>query len=157
MEIRVPQLVKVEPVTVSGIQIRTKNTDEFNIDTARIPKLWEQFFTEKLNEKIPYAKADSNIYGIYHEYESDSSGYYTVSAAVEITAESNNALLKTFEIGSGHYLVFDANGKIPAAIINAWKRIWDYFEKNTDYQRAFLTDFEVYKGSEECAIYIGIK
>ena len=36
-------------------------------------------------------------------------------------------------------------------------RIWDYFEKNSDYERAFEVDFEKYAKEDEIEIYVSIK
>ncbi|KTD53869.1 Transcription activator, effector binding [Legionella quateirensis] len=94
---------------------------------------------------------------MYHHYESDSSGYYTVTAGIEIVNESNVMNLDRVTIKAGNYLVFEAIGPNPSAIINAWQIIWSYFNKKSIYERTYLTEFELYKKPHESAVYIGIK
>jgi len=38
-----------------------------------------------------------------------------------------------------------------------WSKIWEYFaNKNSQYKRAYKTDFEYYKNQHEIEIYISI-
>ena len=46
---------------------------------------------------------------------------------------------------------------MPLAVVETWKQIWNYFAVDNQYQRNFISDFEAYSGSDEVAIYIGIK
>ncbi len=148
-----PQLIKVEAFTVMGFSVRTQNSNEFNPQTAKIPELWQRFYTLQ----IPAQKSDSPIYGVYSDYESDSKGLYTVTAGVEL---NNSAIINHFDtvsIKKGNYLVFKNSGPMPKAIIETWQAIWEYFETESNVLRAYETDFEVYTGQEQCAIYIGVK
>ena len=152
MTVIIPQLTQIQELTITGISVRTKNEEEFNPQTARLPHLWEQFLDSKIR-----AQQDSPVYGVYHHYESDSSGYYTVTAGIEIANEFKAKHLDRVTIKAGSYLVFEAEGTNPSAIINAWQTIWAYFNEKPKYQRTYLTDFELYKTPHESAVYIGIK
>ncbi|MBN9229151.1 MULTISPECIES: GyrI-like domain-containing protein [Legionella] len=152
MTVIIPQLTQIQEFTVAGMSVRTKNEEEFNPQTARLPHLWEQFLHSKIR-----AQHDSPVYGVYHHYGSDSSGYYTVTAGIEIASESKAKHLDRVTINAGNYLVFEAIGPNPSAIINAWQTIWSYFNKKPKYERTYLTDFELYKTPHESAVYIGIK
>ena len=47
---------------------------------------------------------------------------------------------------------------MPQVVIETWSQIWDYFSNaDTGYQRAFTTNFEIYKSPTEIEIYIAIK
>lgn len=149
----IPQLTQIQALTVTGISVRTKNEEEFNPQKAQLPHLWEQFY----GSKAQGIKPDASVYGVYHHYESDLSGYYTVTAGIEIPNESKATHLDRVIIKEGDYLVFEAAGTNPSAIIKAWQTIWNYFNEKPKYQRAYLTDFELYKTTHESAVYIGIK
>lgn len=149
----IPQLTQIQALTVTGISVRTKNEEEFNPQKAQLPHLWEQFYASTTNE----TQQNSPIYGVYHHYESDSSGHYTVTAGIEIPNEFKATHLDRVIIKAGDYLVFEAAGTNPSAIIKAWQTIWNYFNETSTYQRSYLTDFELYKTPIESAVYIGIK
>lgn len=153
MTVIIPQLTQIQAFTMAGMSVRTKNEDEFNSKTARIPHLWAQFFTKQLKG----AQQKNPIYGVYHRYASDSSGFYTVTAGIGVTDETKARHLDLINIESGYYLVFEAKGTQPSAIIRSWQTVWNYFNDEPQYQRTYLTDFELYKTPHECAVYIGIK
>ncbi|PTT26929.1 effector binding domain-containing protein, partial [Pseudomonas sp. HMWF021] len=55
------------------------------------------------------------------------------------------------------YLVFEAQGPLPDAVISTWGRIWEFFEQNPQIQRRYATDYEAYTGPESVAVYIGVR
>ncbi|MET3457143.1 MULTISPECIES: GyrI-like domain-containing protein [Pseudomonas] len=149
------KLKTVKPFTVAGLQVRTRNTDEQRLDTARIAPMWQQFFTEELFDKIPARQSESFVYGVYSNYESDATGHFDVTAGVQVYEAS--AGYPAVDIEGGEYLVFSAKGKMPDCVIQAWGLIWAYFADNPQTLRRFTTDFEVYSAPESVAIYIGVQ
>jgi len=143
-----PTLKYVEGFTVTGLSTKTQNTDEFNEKTAKLPSLWQQFYSSDL-------AANANIFEVYSDYESDANGFYTVT--VGVTDDSELAEFGSVKIQAGNYLVFQGTGPMPSTVVETWKQIWDYFEAESNYQRSFISDFEAYSGSDKVAIYIGIK
>lgn len=143
-----PTLKHVDSFRVIGPSTRTKNCDEFNIKTAKIPNLWQQFASANLTSQ-------ATIFGVYSDYESDANGLYTLT--VGIASDDAQVQFNSIIIQTGNYLVFEAIGPMPSTVIATWKHIWDYFAKENEYQRNFISDFEAYNGSDEVAIYIGIK
>lgn len=143
-----PILKRVEHFRVTGLGTRTKNCDEFNEQTAKLPNLWQQFSSTDL-------ASHANIFGVYSDYESDAHGLYTVT--VGIASDAPQDAFNSVKIQAGNYLVFQGTGPMPSTVIATWKRIWDYFETENEYRRNFISDFEAYNGSNEVAIYIGIK
>ncbi|PWY54880.1 transcriptional regulator [Legionella qingyii] len=148
-----PQLIQIESFTVMGLSERTYNSNEFNPQTAKIPELWQRFYALQ----IPAKKSNSLIYGVYSDYESDSNGLYTVTAGIELDDLAIINHFCTVNVKKGNYLVFKNSGPMPKAIIETWQAIWLYFETQSNVIRAYETDFEVYMGQEQCAIYIGVK
>ena len=143
-----PTLKYVASFTVTGLNVRTQNSDEFNEKTAKLPSLWQQFYSSDLAD-------NANIFEVYSDYESDANGLYTVT--VGVTDDSKHTEFSSVEIQAGNYLVFQGTGPMPSTVVETWKQIWDYFEIESEYQRSFISDFEAYSGSDKVAIYIGIK
>jgi len=140
-----PLIKQIDGFTVTGLMVRTKNSDEFNPETAKLSKLWQQFFTSN-------PPTNTTIYGVYSDYESDASGSYKVTVGPLESAKS-----KAVKVNSGKYLVFQGKGAMPQTVIETWKQVWDYFSEENSSQRCYLTDFEEYKNGDEVAIYIGVK
>lgn len=143
-----PTVKQVESFIVTGFSVRTQNKDEFNERTAKLPSLWQQFYTSGL---ATHAK----IFGVYSNYDSDANGPYTVTAGVESSHAQTE--LSAVTIRAGNYLVFQGTGPMPATVVDTWKRVWEFFETNIDYRRSFISDFEAYSGSDQVVIYIGLK
>lgn len=152
-----PKLTHINDFSVSGISVRTINRDEFNQDTAKLSNLWQRFLSESIAEKIPGKIPDSPIYGIYSDYESDFTGYYTVTAGCAVDVQSIYTEFNTLNIHEGNYLVFSGKGTMPQMVIDTWKQVWAYFESSTQYKRNFITDFELWRNSDEIEIYIGVE
>lgn len=144
MSLTQPTLKFQDSFNVSGISIQTQNKDEFDEKTAKLPKLWQAFYSTNPALNTP-------VFGVYSNYESDANGLYTVTVGVVSDTELN-----AIKINAGNYLVFEGKGAMPLAVIEVWKRVWDYFTQDCAHKRCFMTDFEVYNG-DEVAIYIGIK
>ena len=142
-----PTLKSIISFKVCGFQVRTRNSHEFNPDTAKLPSLWEQFSKSDLTK-------NPHFFGVYSDYESDANGLYHVT--VGISDEAPNPDLGNITIQAGKYLVFTNQGPMPTAIVETWKQIWHYFAAEPAYQRNFITDFEAYIGPDEVAIHIGV-
>jgi len=138
----------VEGFVVTGFCVRTKNQDELKLETAKLPKLWQQFYNSNLTTK-------GNIFGVYSNYESDVNGYYT--ATVGVDNSTVQAKLKTVSIHAGTYLVFEGEGPMPFIVAETWKHVWEFFEKNLQYKRSYISDFEAYSNTNKVEIFIGIK
>jgi predicted transcriptional regulator YdeE len=151
-----PKIIVLDKTfSVTGFYIRTNNENEFNPETAKIIGLWGEFSQSVLPTYID--KNDPHAYGVYSQYASDHEGDYTL-----ITGINSKNISKQSEdyqeviIQSGHYLVFEADGKQPESIINTWKYIWKYFDDHSAPQRKFTTDFEKYISDSKVEIYIAI-
>ena|SRR3990167_4787592 len=143
-----PILKHIDSFTVTGLMVRTQNSHEFNRETAKLPNLWEKFYSSN-------PTPNTTIFSVYSGYESDAHGSYDVT--VGTTNDKQSIELMAVKINSGNYLVFQGKGQMPQTVIAQWKRVWDYFTVETPYQRCFTSDFEEYKNGDEVAIYIGIK
>jgi predicted transcriptional regulator YdeE len=150
-----PRLVELQPFLLSGISIRTSNSEQVQPSKATIGGLWQQFMGQGLADKIPNKLPDSPLYGVYSGYESDANGQFTATVAVAVSAATPT--FDTIEIGGGRYLVFEARGPIPQSVIEAWARIWPFFGTSKEWKRRFSQDFEVYRNSNVVEIYIAVE
>jgi predicted transcriptional regulator YdeE len=146
---------------VVGIEVRTKNALETNSATARIGPLWGRFLQERVSETIAHQKDPGTVLGVYTNYVSDHTGFYTLIIGAEVQdAKSIPKGMVGITIPAAEYLVFPAPGKIPEAIIAAWGEVWNYFAQSSAARRAFTADLEVYKpgnGETSAEIYVAIK
>lgn len=149
-----PNIAHLSSFHVAGLTVRTNNRDESTQDSAKIPDLWGRFFSDNVAEKIPQRVPDAPIVGVYSNYESDASGAYDVTAGVSVSTPNRD--FDNVEIQAGKYMVFEARGTMPAAVIQTWGAIWAYFEEHPQVQRSYATDFESYGGPDEVKIHIGI-
>ena len=89
------------------------------------------------------------------DYELDANGLFTVT--VGIANHSECAQFSSVKIQAGNYLVFQGEGSMPSAVVELWRKIWNYFESGSEYKRIFISDFEEYRDSDKVAIYIGVQ
>jgi predicted transcriptional regulator YdeE len=94
---------------------------------------------------------------VYSGYESDANGLYTATVGITDNSDRTGAGFVSVKIPAGNYLVFQGEGPMPSTVVEIWKKIWNYFEVESHYQRSFISDFEAYSSSDTVAIYIGIK
>ena len=97
------------------------------------------------------------FYGVYSRYDSDANALYDVLAGIKANALTHHDM-KSVEVVGGTYLVFNANGEMPAALVSCWKDIWAYFSHPAcSHKRTFLTDFEQYIAPDQVLVHIGIE
>lgn len=141
-------IFQLDGFSVTGFSSRTKNSEEFNPETAKIPALWSTFFASGI------ATQDAQTLAVYSDYESDEKGSYTYTVGIKNPQPHEG--LSTLLIPSGKYLVFTGKGPMPQTVIKTWQEIWRYFESSTTHQRTFNVDFEIYLAEDEVNIYIGV-
>jgi predicted transcriptional regulator YdeE len=144
-----PTLKYIDAFIVTGLSTTTQNTDEFNEKTAKLPSLWQQFYASDL-------AVNANIFEVYSDYASDANGLYTVTVGISDNGDHTGAEFTSVKIPAGNYLVFQSTGPMPSTVVETWKKIWEYFDKKSNYKRSFISDFEAYSGSDQVSIYIGI-
>ncbi|WP_368030186.1 GyrI-like domain-containing protein [Arcobacter sp. s6] len=146
------KVTRIKKLMISGISAVTNNEFEMSEENGKIAQLWEDYFANDVYKKT-FDKSNSDfMYGVYSNYDSDVSGNYKVTVGVEVT-KAKNAIV----IEDKKYLVFTKQGELPMVVVELWEKIWDYFEKNSDYERAFEIDFEKYAKEDEIEIYVSIK
>ena len=146
------RVTKIKKLMISGISTITNNELEMSEENGKIPELWEEYFAKDIYKKT-FDKANSDfMYGVYSNYEFNETGNYKVTVGVEVTKPKNAIVIEDKK-----YLVFTKQGELPMVVVELWEEIWDYFEKNSDYERAFEVDFEKYAKEDEIEIFVSIK
>ncbi|MCW3079219.1 GyrI-like domain-containing protein [Segetibacter sp.] len=131
--------IQLESFKIVGISVGT--TNENGKASTDLGNLWQKFYSENISSKI-LNKADNDLYSLYTDYELDYTAGYTAILGHKVSSLDNIPEgLTGHEITGGSYLVFEAKGEKPMAVINTWKEIWD---KDKELNRLYSTDFEVY-------------
>lgn len=149
-----------ESFCAAGIKVDTTAVNESSPDTALIPGLWQQFFSDNIESQIQDKAEESCILGIYWNYRDGNEKSYSMLAGREVSAIDNvSEELVGLEVPGSDYLVFSDEGEMPQIIYTMWKEIWDYFSSNPQDQRKFSYDFECYStdNTAKVDIYIAIQ
>lgn len=147
--------IEVKGLTMQGVMVRTRNADEGHAETARIGKLWKDFAAQVAPRMSPEAK----VYGVYYGYESDASGAFDVLAGCDkgLALADNAQAWPYVNLVPGSYLVFEARGPMPHALVTTWFEIWSYFsDPQCPKKRAFTTDFEYHRDSDAVDVHIAL-
>ncbi len=124
--------------------IRTNNfKDELPIQ--KIAAMWKEASSLLRNY-------NGVIYGLYHDYESNYKGNYSISVAIESNEKEKSILV----IPDKNYKIFRVNTSDEQGIVNTWGKIWELEEKG-ELPRAYTFDFEKYHPDETIEIHIAIK
>jgi predicted transcriptional regulator YdeE len=138
---------------VTGLRVRTRNADEMQPDTARLGRLWGDF----AQRIAPHLTSDSVVYGVYHRYASDQHGEYDVLVGAQSLAAGAPADLAQLKVAAGRYLVFEAQGPMPQAALQAWSAVWACFaDSDCPHRRAFTADFERYDGPDRVSVWVAL-
>jgi len=124
-------------------EVKSIKTNNFNDDVTKIMDLWQEVM-------INYKDYTGNWYGIYHEFDSDFKGDYTLSICNDNISSSEKEIVidddkkyKIFEVDSDN------------DISTVWQKIWDLEEKGL-LKRNYVIDYEKYSNGE-ITIHIGLK
>lgn len=142
------------------IGISTRTTNQNNQAQQDLEKLWGQFYSDNVFDKIPN-KVSDNILAIYTDYKSNFTDEYTTIIGVPVSTldEIPNGLIGR-EFKEDNFKKFVAKGKMPNAVVNVWLDIW---QKDKELNRKYTYDFEVYGeksqngDNSEVEIYIATK
>lgn len=142
------------------IGIKTRTTNKNNQAQEDLSKLWNQFISENIFDKI-LNKTSNDILAIYTDYQSDFNEYYTALIGVPVSTlrEIPEGLIGR-EFQPDNFEKFIANGEMPNAVVKTWIDIWN---RDEELNRKYTYDFEVYgensqKGSNsEVEIFIATK
>lgn len=125
--------------------VTTNNfTDENMID--KIQSLWQEA-QSKIKDNT------GCVYGVYHHYQSDYRGDYTLSIAVDHPIQHVASTITPNPIDN--YAVFEVNDNHEDKIYQTWQQIWA-LEQGNKIRRAYDVDFEKYYPDGRVEIYISL-
>lgn len=119
-------------------------TDENMID--KVKSVWQDAQAE-LSDNT------GCVYGIYHHYQSDYRGDYTLSIAVDHPIKHFISTVTPNPIDN--YAVFSVNDNHEDKIYQTWEKIWG-LEQNNKILRAYDVDFEKYYPDGRVEVYISL-
>ena len=155
-----PKIITKDKIKLIGLETRTINRQEMDPVTAKIPKLWAQFFAEETVDKIPNQVAPGTLFGTYTHYAGDHTDEYSLIVAAAVSSlDEVPAGMAGLNLSAAKYLVFPVEGEMPSALLDGWRYIWAYFDNGAKYQRAYTADFELYDltNPNKVDVYIAIK
>ena len=151
-------MVSISSFKIIGISVLTTNQN--NQSALDIGKLWEQFHSDQLFNKIPN-KLNNNIYSIYTDYKSNFTEEYNTIIGVQVDClDKIPKGLVGREFPVEKFVRFIAKGKMPDAVMDTWSKIW---QQDKELNRKYSYDFELYGDkcqageNSEVEIYIAIK
>lgn len=127
--------------------INSVRTNNFNDDSLlqKITELWEQASQYLSDQEV-------TTYGVYHDYESDYKGDYSLSIAIE-----DHTGAPSLEISNlAKYEIFKVDRREEQGVVNTWKEIWERENAGT-LVRNYTYDFEKYYPDGKIEIYIALK
>lgn len=130
---------KVDRITLIGLKLPSKTTNENNQSMKDCGELWTRFEKEEVFKKIPN-KLSEEVLAVYHDYEGDHTQpfSYFIGCKVEEGTELPDGL-RSLTIPAGNYQKVTAKGEMPNCIAEKWREIWE-----SDIPRIYKTDYEVY-------------
>ncbi|KWW11426.1 MULTISPECIES: effector binding domain-containing protein [Peribacillus] len=124
--------------------IRTNNFNDERL-MQRITELWQ-----KASDRL--ADHQGITHAVYHKYESDYKGDYSLS----ITVEDDDGEPSLEIPNNVKYEIFIVDTKVEHGVINTWKEIWAREDAGT-LERAYSFDFEKYYPNGEIEVYIALR
>ena len=124
-------------------KVRTNNFND-ELILQKITDMWKHASSELVDYK-------GITYGLYHEYESDYKGDYTVCVAIEEENESPVVIPRETK-----YEIFKVNPDDEQGVYNVWKEIWKR-EEEGQLKRAYTYDYEKYDQDGNIDIWIAVE
>jgi predicted transcriptional regulator YdeE len=153
-----PQRRRAEARRIAGLVTRTTNAAESTPSTAKIPSLWGHFIGEGWSQRLEALGGFGPVVAVYSAYESDVSGGYQLLLGREVRGDA--AVSPPVQVVSGapgSYLAFQCVGPLPQAVIDGWRDVWAYFEREDAPSRAYTSDFEIYRDGGPVEIWVAVQ
>ena len=153
------RFVTKESFPIIGIELNTTTQDGKNF--VEIPRFWEKVMQQGQIDSIPNKKYPGTVLGICLDFQKNGSFSYIIGAEVTHTENTPDDMVSK-TIPAARYAVFTACGKMPGAIQDTFKYIYQEWLPNSEYRHAGSADFELYDErshggeSAEVDIYIPV-
>jgi len=149
-----PQLVQRRETLVMGIELSANWP--IHPTAAEIPQLWTRFWAEQRQcDRVDSVNAQT-LYAVYSDYASNRRDSSLILATEVGSIDNPPENMVGIPIPAGYYLLFGGDGSPVDTAMQIWPQVWSYFDGDPPYQRAFTTDFELYK-PQQTSLYIAVK
>jgi AraC family transcriptional regulator len=155
------RIVEKDGFSVTGFEMRTTNTE--NQETGCIAKLWERLIADGTLETMGKSAGPMGMLGICHDFR-PSNESFAYAVCVETPKGGTGSFPSGFReilIPKATYVIFEADGPIPASIAEVWKNAYAEWFPSSEYEHAGTPDFEAYLGDpgkvRKCEVWIPIK
>lgn len=124
-------------IAIIGIECRTSN--DSNAGPKDIPLLWQKFYAENIQSKIPN-KASDEVIALYCDYEGDYTQPYScvIGCAVNSLDQIPEGMVGKV-VPESTFALYHATGDFPKSLIDTWGNIW-----HSNLKRTYAGDYEVY-------------
>lgn len=129
-----------------GVTVTTNFAKESTPLTSEIAKLVGGYISERKADKIPQRKNPTVSICAYFNYKNKYLGDYSYFIGEEVDENTvpPEGMIR-LEIPTGaYYKTTTEPGIIPFVLMNAWHKIWHFFESPDNGKRLYHVDFEVY-------------
>jgi predicted transcriptional regulator YdeE len=139
-------IIQHPSIILIGQYCRTNNAAEMNPSTAKIGKMLQSYFQEKIADRLLHRRKPGTTYCVYTEYESDANGEYTYFVGEEVEAGAPVPEgLKRLVVPAQTYAKFtNGPGNRVQMCIQLWQKVWSISTSELGGARAYTIDFEVY-------------
>jgi len=145
-QIEPTRIEELPSFTLAGISATTTNEAEQNTN-GKIGKLFEQFHSQNIGQKLGVTIQEDGHYSCYFNYEQGAAGLYEVMVSVHVQEAlplQNLDMIKAFTVPAAKYAVFvTERGPIIEMVQRTWADIWQWSQQPGN-NRAFTGDFEYY-------------
>lgn len=153
-----PVLTGHKGFRVVGLETRTSNAEEAG-GAGRIGALWSAVHNGPLKETVPGTLDAPVLVAVYSDYVDGAEGEYRLVVGRPALDPGTPSELVSVEVPDGSFLLFEASGEMPQALIETWTRIHEYFAGPSPYHRTFAGDFELHDGNQpdHVAVYVAVR
>ena len=150
--------MRADAMRIVGLAIRTSNAEESNPAEAKIPSLWGRFMAEQWPGQLEALGAFGPVIAVYSAYESDVTGSYQLLVGRQVHgAAVASSPVSSVSTQGGAYLVFKCTGPVPQAVIDGWRDVWAFFEREAAPKRSYTYDFEIYRDGTPVEIWVAVR
>ena len=98
------------------------------------------------------------VIAVYSGYESDVGGSYQLLVGRQVQgAAVVSSPASCVSTQGGAYLVFPCAGPVPQAVIEGWRDVWAFFEREGAPKRSYTHDFEIYRDGTPVEIWVAVR
>ncbi len=141
------KLQQEDGFTVIGISARV-----LNAEPRHIGNLWREFYARG-GAASHLGRLDDAVCCVYCEYQGDWTQPYTIVIGCAFAPDATVPKgMKQVTVPAGPFVVLQAAGELPQAVIAAWSKVWA-----TPLDRRYQADYDLYAADGAVSIHVGVR